>query len=57
VGFVTDINQLRGAVDADGWAGVQLAARSTPCLQAELIRSTDPARYQADAGRRGGPAR
>ena len=48
MGFVTDINQLRGTVDADGWAGVQLAARSTPCLQAELIRSTDPARYQAD---------
>jgi basic membrane protein A len=51
VGVVTDITGLHGTVDAAGWAGLQRAQRTTACLQAELITTPDPTRYQAELER------
>ncbi|MDQ6711379.1 MAG: BMP family ABC transporter substrate-binding protein [Candidatus Dormibacteraeota bacterium] len=52
---MTDVTQLNSPVDAQGWAGVQAAARANPCVLAELQRSTGPTdseqNLEAAAGR------
>ncbi|MDQ6885565.1 MAG: BMP family ABC transporter substrate-binding protein, partial [Candidatus Dormibacteraeota bacterium] len=46
VAFVTDVTGLNSPVDAQGWAGVQVAARAHPCVRPELRRSTGPLDYE-----------
>lgn len=47
VGFLTDVTGLDSSVDAQGWAGAQRAAGRHPCIDVELLRSSDPGSYQA----------
>ena len=48
VGLVTDVSGLDSPVDADAWTGVQAAVHQGACLRAEILRSTQPATYQAN---------
>ncbi len=45
---MTDVTQLDSPVDAQGWAGLQAAARANPCVLAELRRSTGPTDAEAN---------